>query len=80
MPYVKYRTRKITVRNLIQMGIDVKICAHCKKPMHLREIYYENVPAALLFVNKVLGIYVLLHRKCKKKYTARLLKNGRIRR
>ena len=71
---IRYKTRKITLEQLIQLGVNVKTCTYCKKPMRLRSEYYDNIPSCVLFINKAKGIYVMIHRKCKKKYTAGLRK------
>ena len=70
----KSHWRKVTISDLEAKGVDVKICDYCKGPMRLRIEYFGNIPSALLFINKIKGIYVLLHRKCKGKYTAGLRK------
>ena len=70
----KRNIRIITIEDLIKKGVDIKICEYCKGPMRLRIEYFGNIPSVLLFVNKTKGIYVLLHRKCKGKYTAGLSK------
>ena len=73
-PFVKHAVRRITIEDLIKKGVNIKICEYCKRPMRLRIEYFGNIPSVLLFVNKTKGIYVLLHRKCKSKYTAGLSK------
>lgn len=59
---------RTTLAQLQELGINIKICAYCKRDLKLRLHQHNDVPMGYLFVNKVQGIYALLHRKCKKPY------------
>lgn len=66
--------KKTTLIELELMGVNTKICHHCKEPLRLREKQKNDVPGYYLFSNGPQNIQHLFHRICKPKYIEKLRK------
>ena len=69
-----FSNRKTSVADLQKFGVNTKICAYCKKSLQLRIHQINDIPSYYLFINRNQDIYVIMHRKCKKKYMEKIRK------
>lgn len=57
-----------TIAKLESVGVNTKICEQCEGRMKIRLNKWGGVPPNLLFINSILGIHKIMHRKCKLNY------------